>query len=443
MNPPSFTRAWVRQCATMTDTIPQDVLTIARHCLLDWLSVLHAGWSHRAISLLAAAAQETAAKPVATLLGSGQRTSLYEAAAINGAAAHMLDFDDAHLVSRIHPSAPLWPAILALAEQQNSDGQAMLRAFVTGVEAQSRLAAVMGESHYQLGWHNTATLGTFGATLAAAQLLKLDEDQTVTAMAIAASLAAGVRGAFGSDVKPLQVGNAASNGIRAAKLAASGYQATEDALSASHGFLNASSQQQQWEIDRQRWHSRQIVFKYHASCYGTQAPIEAALQVQYQDDRLPVIVEVETQYLSVCNIRHPATVAQAKFSIAHMVAMALLRRDTLTERSLSASLNDSAIVALRDRVEVSGNDALARANARLGYGAEWRQIDLSQPATDLILQQEKLLQKSSRLLHPLMPVTHYQRLQQVACRLEGSNQLHTVLPQLMGLTCETDETALK
>src|SRR3546814_8369109 len=90
----------------------------------------------------------------ATLVGSGIQNSVDTSAMLNGTAGHVLDFDDAHLKSRVHPSVTLWPAILAYGEQAGLAGDRLLAAFVAGVEVQSRLAALMGESHYKLGWHS-------------------------------------------------------------------------------------------------------------------------------------------------------------------------------------------------------------------------------------------------------------------------------------------------
>ena len=140
--------------------LPDDVVAVAKHCLFDWLAVLHAGRDHPAVQIARALARENGAAPRVSLLASGEQTGIQEAALVNGTAGHVLDFDDAHLPSRIHPSAPLWPAILALGEATRADGAEMLAAFVGGVQLQSEVASLIGESHYRRGWHNTATLGT-------------------------------------------------------------------------------------------------------------------------------------------------------------------------------------------------------------------------------------------------------------------------------------------
>ncbi|MDV7213531.1 MmgE/PrpD family protein, partial [Azotobacter beijerinckii] len=166
--------------------LPEDVRTIARHSLLDWLSVLLAGWSDPAVQILVAQATERGARPRATLLGSAERLDLVDAALINGTASHVLDFDDAHLASRVHASVVLWPAVVAVGEHRASSGREALTAFVAGFEVQARIAELVGNDHYRRGWHSTATLGSFGATLAAGRLFELEPGALRHALGLAA-----------------------------------------------------------------------------------------------------------------------------------------------------------------------------------------------------------------------------------------------------------------
>src|SRR3546814_16501851 len=137
----------------------------------------------------------------ATLVGSGIQNSVDTSAMLNGTAGHVLDCDEAHLKSRVHPSVPLWPAILAYGEQAGLAGDRLLAAFVAGVEVQSRLAALMGESHYKLGWHSTATLGTLGATAAVGLLPRLNHSELCTAFGIAATIPRWLGTGFGTMTK--------------------------------------------------------------------------------------------------------------------------------------------------------------------------------------------------------------------------------------------------
>lgn len=169
-----FTQQLVQVCHPASRKLPADVRRIAQHSLLDWLGVLVGGLDQPVTQIALAEALENGSQPQATLPGLSQQVSLRDAARINGIASHALDFDDTHLPSRVHPSTPLWPALFAQAEVLARTGRQVIDAFVAGVEMQSRLAAVFGEAHYARGWHNTATLGTFGAAYACSVLLQLN-----------------------------------------------------------------------------------------------------------------------------------------------------------------------------------------------------------------------------------------------------------------------------
>lgn len=394
--------------------LPAPAARIACHSLLDWFAVAHAGWDAAPVRALHEELVDEGSSPRVTVLD-GSLMSCTQAALLNGTASHVLDFDDAHLQSRVHPSVPLWPAILAQAQDKRLSGARALAAFVAGVEMQSRIALVMGEDHYARGWHNTATLGTLGAAAAVASLLGLDVPRTCHALAIAATRAGGMRAVFGTGCKPLHAGQAAAVGLQSARLAARGFTGVTDILERDDGFDQLYSgklfPEAAFADDTLRVHG--IVYKYHASCYGTQAPIDAAIgvrgQIQGRDDAIRDIrVVIEPQYLDVCCIAEPSTVPEAKFSIAHMTALALAGRSTVAPESFSpAALADEHLTALRRQVSVQGSDAMPRANAQVTVtlldGGEFTlRVDASRPERDLDRQQARLQAKAATLLEPVV-----------------------------------------
>lgn len=163
-----------------------------------------------------------------------------DSALLIGMASHVLDYDDVSVLAMCHPSVPVLSALLAAADRKRTSGRALLEAFAVGTEVLIRLGQAMGFRHYGLGFHATATLGTVGAATACARLLGLDRRQAGHALSIAASTASGLRSNFGSMVKSLHVGIAASNGLRAALLAAGGLEGADDAFD-GEGFLHAFS----------------------------------------------------------------------------------------------------------------------------------------------------------------------------------------------------------
>jgi 2-methylcitrate dehydratase PrpD len=395
--------------------IPDDALEIAHHALLDWMTVLLAGWEEPAVSALKQhLLEEGGTNPVkgGHLLGSGERVGRMSAALLNGFAAHILDFDDTHLASRVHASAALWPAIFAVGENEEASGADALAAFVAGVEAAGRAAAIVGEAHYRRGWHNTATLGSFGATVAAARIMKMEQGRLRHALGLAATLTGGLRALFGTPGKPLHAGRAAANGVMAADLARRGFDAVDDIFDRPDGYPAVSGDAFAFSGFAARWETRGLRFKYHSACYGAQAPIEAALrlreQIVDQEDKtgdriLSLEVEIEPQYLTVCDIPQPATSMEARFSVRYLTALALLGEDIREETSLSRHLRDPAVLALCRRTRVVAAREPSRAKAalrvRLDDGSVREQVfDASRAERSLEKQKERLLAKSSRLL---------------------------------------------
>lgn len=208
--------------------------------VLDTLAVTLAGGAEPGVRALRAALEEHAGdSPVPSFWDAG-RFRKDDAALLIGMASHVLDYDDVSMLAVCHPSAPILSALLATADRERTTGRDLLSAFAVGTEVLVRLGQAMGFRHYALGFHATATLGSVGAAAACAQLLGLDPRQTRHALAIAASLAGGLRANFGSMVKSLHVGIAAANGQKAARLAAAGIEGASDAFE-GEGYLHAFS----------------------------------------------------------------------------------------------------------------------------------------------------------------------------------------------------------
>lgn len=421
------------------ERLPSGIADIAKHCLLDWIGVSLAGWNEPLVSMLVQDCEEEGGNGVATLLGCGRQVTARQAALVNGSAGHALDFDDVHLPSRVHPSAAVWPATLAIAEQHGFGGKELVAAFIAGVEAQSSIAAFMGQEHYRHGWHNTATLGAFGATLAACRLFRMPLDQSRHAMGIVATQAAGLRAVFGTMCKPLHAGHAAACGIRAAKLASRGYKSHPSILECDGGFVSTYGGFV-WPQERAETylHASDIIFKYHASCYGTHAPIEAALRLKQRFDcAVPRIssvdVCVEPQYLTVCNIEEPVTASEGKFSIRHAVALALAGYDTAAAESFAENaITRPTLVELRRKIVVRGSENMPRAHAEVMVtlkdgNATSEHFDASVPEVDHSRQRMRLEGKFRSLLGAYLAADCRDRIVDSCRRLETIDDVRLLL----------------
>lgn len=211
----------------------------AAAAVVDTLAVTLAGGAEPAVLTLAGALDPAPSGGVASFWN-GARYRSEDAALLFGMASHVLDYDDVSMLAVCHPTAPVLSAVLAAAPWPATSGRDLLDAVAVGTEVMIRLGEAMGFRHYALGFHATATLGTVGATAAVARLTRLDPQATRHALAIAASLASGLRRNFGSMVKSLHVGIAAANGVKAVRWAAAGIEGAAEPFD-GEGFLRAFS----------------------------------------------------------------------------------------------------------------------------------------------------------------------------------------------------------
>jgi 2-methylcitrate dehydratase PrpD len=357
------TRALIRAVRGIRwDETPEDAREVAQHCLLDFFGVAIAGSREMLTEILFNEIARSECSSEASLIGRSERASRLTAALVNGAAGHALDFDDTHMAMGGHPSAPIIPAILALAETTGASGRDVLEAIIIGVETECRLGAVIGAQHYVVGFHSTGTIGTFGAAAACAHMLELDEDGWLCALGLAGTQAAGLKSGFGTMAKPLHAGRAAANGLLSALAARCGYTANPAILEAEQGFFatHAGAKATPTDFDRfaGKFLIRDNLFKYHASCYLTHAPINAAQLIRGQHRFDPnaidaVEVRVHPSLFSICNIQEPKTGLEGKFSLRATTAMALLGEDTSDLATFSdAKVNAPEVVSLRDRVQI-------------------------------------------------------------------------------------------
>lgn len=234
---------------TRLEDVPDEVITQAKHSILDGFGLAVAGSRTEAISI--ARAEIDSYRPAAhqaTVLGTPAKLPVRFAAFLNGLAIHADDFDDTQLAvlpDRVyglltHPTAPVLPPVLALSEEGGVSGRDALIAYLVGVEVECAVAESIDPRHYSTGFHSTATAGTIGAAAAAARLLGLDAERTATALGLAGSQAAGLRENFGTMTKPFHAGRAAESGVLAASLVSRGYTAAGNILEAGRGFFSAA-----------------------------------------------------------------------------------------------------------------------------------------------------------------------------------------------------------
>ncbi len=232
--------------AARLDAMPADVVEQGRRCLSDGFGVILAGETTAGSRILRDYVAADVGRREASVLGPGRlQASAEKAALLNGAFGHAMDFDDTQLSTTpdrtygllTHPTVPALASSLAVAEAVGASGARFLEAFLVGFEVECKISEAIDPVHYNRGFHSTGTVGTFAGAAATAKLLALEPPAIAHAIAIAASLAAGIRVNFGSMTKPLHAGRAAANGVFAALLASHGFTGGDDALDGQWGFF--------------------------------------------------------------------------------------------------------------------------------------------------------------------------------------------------------------
>lgn len=418
--PPAAVTAGVieRVNALVSAPLPEDIRLLARQCVLDWLGCAIAGWREPLSQMLLAQALEDGGNPIASVIGHAHRVSARQAALLNGAYGHAIDYDDVGAALGGHPTAAILPAVLAAAEAQGANGEQVLRAFVAGYEAGSMVGLLVAPGHYARGFHATGTVGAIGAAVGVATLMGLDADATARAVGIAATQTAGLKSQFGTMCKPLHAGKASENGLVAAQLARRGFTSRLDILECEQGFAATQSPdfnpQAAFARPSGDFHIRANLFKYNAACYGTHGAIEAsrALAREHgidpaQISRIEVRAEQATERM--CNIIGPKTGLEGKFSLRFNTAFAVAGGDTSSPDVYSEqTVARPDLVELQKRVNVVFMPAgWPRMNTeveiRLSDGRMLsRRHDVSRPATDLPAQGARLLQKFTSLATPVI-----------------------------------------
>ncbi|HEX9533983.1 MAG TPA: MmgE/PrpD family protein [Stellaceae bacterium] len=434
MDVTNLTQVLARQSAALEyDAMPAEAHELARQCVLDYFGVALAGAGDELVRLLLDELAEAGGAPQASVIGRQTRLPAVAAALVNGAAGHALDYDDVNMAMPGHPSVAILPGLLALAELRRSSGREVITAFVAGYETACRIGAALQPGHYNLGFHSTATVGAFGAAAACARLLGLDAEATAMALGIAGTQAAGLKSQFGTMCKPFHAGKAAQNGLLAARLAARGFSSRADIIECVQGFALTHgpdfSPEAALATPEAGLHLFANLFKYHAACYLTHAPIECARRLREQH-RLTaeavtgITLRLDASCERVCNIPAPVDGLQSKFSLRQTVAMALAGVDTASLGAYSAeNAYDPDLVRLREQVEIDWQDSWPQTLSELEIEqTDGRRVtarhDAGIPAADIADQGLRLAAKFDALVEPLVGAPRTRELRETIAGLD-------------------------
>ncbi|WP_025128207.1 MmgE/PrpD family protein [Pseudomonas sp. PH1b] len=344
------------------DDLPDAVVQRSEELFLDWLGSALAARGAHPIPLFEAYARHMgpATGPAAILVNGGS-SSAYFAALVNAASSHLVEQDDLHNSSVLHPATVVFPAALAAAQDLGKSGRELLLAAVAGYEAGIRIGEFMGRSHYRI-FHTTATVGTLAAAVAVGKLMEFDPEQFINLLGSAGTQAAGLweflRDA--ADSKQLHTAKAAADGLLAAYLTRDGLSGARNILEGEQGMAAGMSSDARPAClsDRlgSRWALLETSFKFHASCRHTHPAADALLALMQREGLeheqiARVQARVHQGAIDVLGrVQVPQTVHQAKFSMGTVLGLIAVHGKAGLPEFQQHALHDPRVAAFRDKV---------------------------------------------------------------------------------------------
>lgn len=358
-----------------SSTIPTDVSVAVQRTLFNWLGCTIYGHHHGTVQKARKALQPFFGPPQASLIGGDIQVDIQHAALLNGIASHVHDNDDTHLATIIHPGGPVASAAVAYAQYAGSvSGAELETALIVGIEAECKLGLAVWPSHYDIGWHITSTTGAIGAAVAVGRLMRLSVQNMAHAIGIASVQVNGLRTVFGTDTKSFNVGAAARAGLTAALLAQQGFTSGQDVLEAKRGWANVVTPSGRPRLDEllgqlgQIWEVKSNAFKPFPCGIVAHPAIDAAIQlrqklckeqgpsVAFQD--LHFRVEVHPLVIELTSNPAPKDGLEAKFSVAHGVAVGLFVGKAGPAQYTDEAVADPNISDLTSRVQALSKSEL-------------------------------------------------------------------------------------
>jgi 2-methylcitrate dehydratase PrpD len=349
------------------EDIPADVVARTKYFVLDVIGCTIGASQQPQIKVLDEVLKAEGGNPHSSVFAHGYKTSMMNAAMMNGAMGHSFDFDDDHREGTMHPSVAVFPAVFAIGEKRGATGKEFLRSLILGLEVMIRLGeSLLGKSYYQ-GFHPTGTCGVFGAAAACATIMGLDVVRTKYALGIAGSFSAGTQECTGEGAwqKPLQAGHPAMGGVLAASLAEKEFRGTGTIFDGPNGIIRALSFKDQYDYTRitdnlgKKWEMKDTSIKVHACCRFSGPVADCALDLYRQGVRAKDVEKIVAKVgdftvKMLCypedRKRKPVTHVDAQFSLPWAIAVAICKNDTGIASFSGKVLQDPEVLELAQKV---------------------------------------------------------------------------------------------
>jgi len=423
--------------------IPEPIYEHAKVAVMDWLGVTLAGCNEPLVNILLEQADAMGGSAQASIIGRGQKRSVAQAALINGAASHALDFDDTLYTYISHPTATLLPGLFALAQWRQKDGKSLLAAYIIGFEVGVVIGVSAGLAHYMSGYHATSTIGSLASAAAAAFLLELDTQHSLYALGIGGTQSAGLKQVFGTMCKPFHAGRASEIGVTAALLAQAGFTSAEDILEGANGFFSALGGKADHDALSglgSHWEIVNLAQKYHASCHGTHSALEASQRI-FRENRLSMSdvqsIRVTTSEVALAAaFRTTAnTGLEGKFSIAYCVTNAVMRNDTGLKAFTDGMVRSPVIQENMKKVRVQTDPGFTGMAARVEVETDGGQVfesysDVFDEIPDLEEKKGRIQSKFAYLAEPHLDANRIGKITDAISNLESIDNIAGFIEEL-------------
>jgi len=435
--PADVTRTLARYVVSARrEDLPAGVRKEAARTLLNYVGCAVGGSHHETVDIAVSALSPFSGPAQATLIGRKERLDILHAALMNGISSHVLDYDDTHLRTIIHPAGPVVSAILALSETRPVSGADFVNALALGVEVECRIGNAVYPAHYNTGWHITGTAGVFGAAAASGKLLGLSEQQMLYAFGLASTQPVGLQEMFGTMTKSFHPGRAAQNGLTSALMAAKNFTSSNQSLEAKYGWANVLSTARDYTQITSRLGSTYELavntYKPFACGIVMHPTIDGCIQLRNEQKLTAAAIDrielrVHPLVLELTGKKTPATGLEGKFSIYHAAAVAIVEGAGGDAQFSNRAVQLKDVVALRDRVSTVVDPAIKEDQVRIAITMKdgrrlEKFIEHAVGSVDHPMSDKDLEAKFEGLSDGVMPRDRVRRLMDLCWNIESERQ---------------------
>jgi 2-methylcitrate dehydratase PrpD len=430
--------------------LPPVSIEQAKYCFLDWVGVTLLGTKEKASEIAASFVEKQGSNQEATIINHNLKTSTLLATLVNGISSHVLDFDDIYPWGPGHPGVTVFPAALSMAEKLSSSGIDFIKATIIGFQVQFAIGEAIMPEHYKKGWHNTSTLGRFGAVSSVSSLLGMSAEKIINALGIAATSGGGLKAVFGSMSKSFNAGKAGMDGMMSALLAHDCFDSTKDSLENKQGFLrlfssnNIVNEEKAIEALLGPFVIERVRPKQYPSCYSTHSVIECMLSIHKQLDSTLKATDIKSitcfvhpRCLEIAAITDPKTPLECRFSTQFCGAVALKKGNIGIEDFILENIKDLEITKLMQKMNLIAREEYeknrkAEVIIELKDGRELKSsVDLAELTEDRVKSNNKIIDKINCNLQHIRSRDSIEKIKDIIINMENVNNIRSeVIPYI-------------